>query len=456
MGSLDCLKSLDPSDFEGKMPEVTSLCCRDGLSMAVGTSSGHVQLFDLRSSDPVLVKDHMYGLPIKKVAFHSTHDQVLSLDAKCVKIWERQSGKPYVAVESEHELNDLVVYPGSGLLFMANEQPRMQAHFIPSLGPAPNWCSFLDTLTEEMEEDEVTEVYDDYKFVTKEKLVDLGLDHLIGSPLLRAYMHGYFMDVRLYKKAESLMKPTTSLAESNIRKRMEEARKKRVELKQKLPSVNKDLYLKLKDLEVNSDKRKKKNQGTSLLQDDRFQEMFKDPRFAVDTTEEAYRLLNPVLSRLDESRMQKLEEQFEKVDDDEEEEEEEEKEDSDIYSDTESTDEGDEVSPVKRKSTTTRHIPNPELKSNPAKVSFYELKDGFSPVDEGRSRKDSKVPLERRLATDGETGRVSVLSGHQMTFTRKESKKQVQERMELKEHMRERAAVRRSTKGLRGKKKELG
>ena len=28
----------------------------------------------------------------------------------------------------------------------------------------------------------------------------LGLSHLIGSNLLRAYMHGYFMDVRLYRK----------------------------------------------------------------------------------------------------------------------------------------------------------------------------------------------------------------------------------------------------------------
>jgi hypothetical protein len=30
-----------------------------------------------------------------------------------------------------------------------------------------------------------------------------GLDHLIGSPLLRAHMHGYYMDVRLYRKAVS-------------------------------------------------------------------------------------------------------------------------------------------------------------------------------------------------------------------------------------------------------------
>lgn len=45
-------------------------------------------------------------------------------------------------------------------------------------------------------------VYDDYKFVTRAELEDMNLGQLIGSSLLRAYMHGFFMDVRLYKKVE--------------------------------------------------------------------------------------------------------------------------------------------------------------------------------------------------------------------------------------------------------------
>lgn len=43
-------------------------------------------------------------------------------------------------------------------------------------------------------------VYDDYKFLTLKELNTLGLSHLIGSDLLRAYMHGYFMDIRLYNQ----------------------------------------------------------------------------------------------------------------------------------------------------------------------------------------------------------------------------------------------------------------
>ena len=114
------------------------------------------------------------------------------------------TGQPYTSIESEAELNEIVAYEGSGLIFMSNEQPKMQVHYIPTLGPAPKWCSFLDNITEEIEENAVTAIYDDYKFITKEELIDLGLDNLVGTSLLRAYMHGYFMDARLYRKAHSI------------------------------------------------------------------------------------------------------------------------------------------------------------------------------------------------------------------------------------------------------------
>lgn len=37
----------------------------------------------------------------------------------------------------------------------------------------------------------VQNIYDDYKFITKHELTELGLEHLEGTNLLRAYMHGY-------------------------------------------------------------------------------------------------------------------------------------------------------------------------------------------------------------------------------------------------------------------------
>lgn len=56
-----------------------------------------------------------------------------------------------------------------------------------------------------MEEDAQTTIYDDYKFVTKEDLERLSLTNLIGTNLLRAYMHGFFIDYRLYKKVIRLL-----------------------------------------------------------------------------------------------------------------------------------------------------------------------------------------------------------------------------------------------------------
>ena len=59
--------------------------------------------------------------------------------------------------------------------------------YVPSIGPAPRWASFLDSLTEELEESSTATVYDDYKFVTLQELQDLGLDHLVSPrPMMHA------------------------------------------------------------------------------------------------------------------------------------------------------------------------------------------------------------------------------------------------------------------------------
>lgn len=85
------------------------------------------------------------------------------------------------------------------MLFLATEATKMQTYYIPSLGPAPRWASFLDSLTEELEESNTENVYDDYKFVTKTELESLGLEHLVGTNLLRAYMHGYVNIFLIYR-----------------------------------------------------------------------------------------------------------------------------------------------------------------------------------------------------------------------------------------------------------------
>ena len=87
---------------------VTSLANRmDGLNLAVGTSTGHVLLYDLRANRPYTTKDQGYGLPVKKVewvesapATSSDADReggwVASADEKVVKIW----GKDTVSLDA--------------------------------------------------------------------------------------------------------------------------------------------------------------------------------------------------------------------------------------------------------------------------------------------------------------------------------------------------------------------
>jgi len=44
-------------------------------------------------------------------------------------------------------------------------------------------------------------VYDDFKFVTRTQMDEFGLQHLIGTNAARAYMHGYFIEMKSYTKA---------------------------------------------------------------------------------------------------------------------------------------------------------------------------------------------------------------------------------------------------------------
>jgi ribosome biogenesis protein ENP2 len=81
------------------------------------------------------------------------------------QIWDATSGSTFTSIEPADgaDINDVCVWPGSGLLLLATDACRLGSYFIPSLGPAPRWCSFLEGLTEELEET-APAVYDDYRW----------------------------------------------------------------------------------------------------------------------------------------------------------------------------------------------------------------------------------------------------------------------------------------------------
>lgn len=98
-GNLGSSTLLDGTDgTSGSGLSITALSSRsDGLSYAVGTSTGHTLLYDIRSPQPFAVKDQGYGLPVKRVSWIESGSRmagdglILSADKKVVKIWDRNS-----------------------------------------------------------------------------------------------------------------------------------------------------------------------------------------------------------------------------------------------------------------------------------------------------------------------------------------------------------------------------
>ncbi|KAI3691172.1 hypothetical protein L2E82_49391 [Cichorium intybus] len=310
-----------------------------GYHMAVGSSGGKVMIYDLRSSSPLRVKDHMYGSPILNIKWHQTlnseRPKLITTDKHIVRIWDPETGEGMTSIEpTGGAINDMCVFDESGLMLLALDTSQIPSYFLPALGPAPKWCSYMENLTEEMEEDAETTIYDDYKFLTKEELEKLNLTNLIGTNLLRAYMHGFFIDFRLYKKAQAAANPVVyeEYIEKRKREKEEDERSTRITIKKKLPKVNRVLAKRLlEDEEFEANKKetdasvvtdtnkkpskKKRGLTTEVLQDDRFTSLFKNEDFEVDENSIEYRALHPLAAPVQQSLVKEHFEPF--IEDDE-------------------------------------------------------------------------------------------------------------------------------------------
>lgn len=93
------ISTLMPSGVDAAVGlSATAIASRsDGLSYAIGTSTGHTLLYDIRSPRPYAMKDQGYGLPVKCVEWVEGGNRVagdgmvISADKKVVKLWDRNS-----------------------------------------------------------------------------------------------------------------------------------------------------------------------------------------------------------------------------------------------------------------------------------------------------------------------------------------------------------------------------
>lgn len=113
--------------------------------------------------------------------------------------------------------------------------------------------------------------------MTRAELSELGLENLIGTEALRAYMHGYFMDNKLYQRAKMVAKPSMyeEYQKEKNRKKDKERKERRITLNHKKPEVNAELAAKLKE--------------SGGLADDRFKALFQNPDFEIDKSSEEFR-----------------------------------------------------------------------------------------------------------------------------------------------------------------------
>mmetsp|Transcript_39004 Transcript_39004/g.80982 ORF Transcript_39004/g.80982 Transcript_39004/m.80982 type:complete len:807 (-) Transcript_39004:104-2524(-) len=317
-----------------------------GMFMAAGTAGGLVALYDVRSSKPLHIQEHKHGMPINTVRFHASSGMILSSDDKLVKVWRYKSssssggelpsvnnknasksdgdsgaiGSVRVNVETSGRIANFIIAGDeadprgekSGVILCATaDQPKMESFYIPAMGVAPRWCSFLENITEELEERDLSRgdsatttqkdgeeaVYENYKFVSRDDLEQLGVSHLVGTPLLRGYMHGFFMDTNLYNRVKAVANPFEyeEYRKKKIKERLEAKRASRISAKSNdnsRPAVNPELAERMQSKAGTSTTKSAKAAG-KVLSDERFGNLFTNPDYQIDEEDENFKLRNP-------------------------------------------------------------------------------------------------------------------------------------------------------------------
>lgn len=246
----------------------------------LGTSEGLVRTYDLRHDRFVQEKRHPYMMPIISIQLHEKSNKLITADKKQVRIYDKNNYEnTFLNFEPKRELNDLKIFPGSGLLIAGAEDPKCQAFFIPALGHAPKFCEFIENFTEELEDKTKNTVLEEFKFISYKELVKLNATHLIGGKKIKAHLHGFMMKSKLYdilKQKEDGF-DYNKYKEDKIQEAIDKKIKESIYIKEDRIKINKKIY-KMKDL-----KKKKKK-------DDRFALSNKD--FEINSDHPMYRLRN--------------------------------------------------------------------------------------------------------------------------------------------------------------------
>ncbi|ORM40709.1 Nucleolar protein 10 [Babesia sp. Xinjiang] len=318
---LRCEKSLAQLQCTKDDSEVSVTFCAytaNGMKVAVGTESGCLQLYDVRNTKPLWEKRHVNEAPVKNIEWVSSlnhastgvgQDALIAWsDHKSVRVQNAHDGEFVASIEglvvdkanNVGKINSFRFYPDTGICFVVGDHTRIGTYFIPTVGAAPKWCSFLENITEEMEmpsgssvgADGTKQAYDDFVFVTRQQLEELNAADLIGTNMVKDYMHGYFIDSDVHRELKNAASnfDYEAYRKQKIQEKIDAKRQMRLPLrKKKTTAVNEELAEQLRTKASAAGKKaltkKQREQALhakAVLQDDRFARIFTDENFAID------------------------------------------------------------------------------------------------------------------------------------------------------------------------------
>ena len=275
--------------FDDLIDDLTSITfSEDGMLLALGNINGITKVYDIRNPNPLYNIKHSYHLPIKKIIFDENSKNIITIDKKLAKFSNYKTGKSFTNIEPKTDINDFELFKNSGMFCFGCESEKIEIYFIPQIGPAPKWASFLDNITEELEEAKTYSLYEDYKFVTLNELDEIGGKNLIGTKMLKPYMHGYFIDWRLYKKLKQLTEPFDYQKYINDKReqKLEKYFGERIVMNKRLkPKINS----KLLTATIEEDNNNKKSLDIS---DERFKKLFSDKDYEIDFNSDKFKKKN--------------------------------------------------------------------------------------------------------------------------------------------------------------------
>ncbi|CAK5046721.1 unnamed protein product [Meloidogyne enterolobii] len=137
---------------------------------------------------------------------------------------------------------------------------------------------------------------------------EFGLQHLIGTNAARAYMHGYFIEMKAYTKAigQNKLSAVEEYRERKLKEKLEKERQVSFVKRTTsviLPKVNRELASRLQSdvgfIEEAGESSKMNNSSNYLLTDQRFSGLFNDPDFEIVEDSEQYKQLAPMMKKLE-------------------------------------------------------------------------------------------------------------------------------------------------------------